>query len=134
MKWCSCCDEAVWTRTSTLKPKRSCGRRQPTYPLGAVEYSLLPQLGVLIARAPAQLIRWLIMQPAVVVASANRVADSADGAPLAGHASNVLRSTPVGQECAALKDELAHMFGRMLWRQLATLESWNWSGKAAYRA
>ena len=56
-------------------------------PRGTVEYRLLPQLGVLIARAPAQLIRWLITQPAVVVASANRVADSADGAPSAGHAS-----------------------------------------------
>jgi hypothetical protein len=32
--------------------------------------------------------------------------DSADGAPLAGHASNVLHSAPMGQECAALKDEL----------------------------
>jgi hypothetical protein len=82
-------------------------------PLGAVEYRLLPQLGVLIARAPAQLIRRLITQPAVVVASANRVADSADGAPLAGDASNVLRSAPVDQECAAQNDELARVFGRI---------------------
>jgi hypothetical protein len=82
-------------------------------PLGAVEYSLLPQLGVLIARAPARVIRWLITQPAVVVASANRVAGSADDAPLSDHKSNVLRGAPMGQECAALKDELARAFGYM---------------------
>jgi hypothetical protein len=93
-----------------------------TVPHGAVEYSLLPQLGVLIVRAPAQLIRWLITQPAVVVASANRVADSADGAPLADHVSNVLRSAPVGQECAAQNDELARVFGRI------TLEQRNLAG------
>jgi hypothetical protein len=31
-------------------------------------------------RALAQVIRWLISQPAVVIANANRVAGSADGA------------------------------------------------------
>ena len=47
-------------------------------PPGAVEYSLLPRLGVLIVRAPARIIRWLIAQPAVVIASANRIAGTAD--------------------------------------------------------
>jgi hypothetical protein len=47
-------------------------------PPGAVEHNLLPQLGVLIVRAPAQIIRWLISQPAVAIASANRIAGTAD--------------------------------------------------------
>jgi hypothetical protein len=47
-------------------------------PPGVVEYSLLPQLGVLIVRAPARIIRWLIAQPAVTIASANRIAGMAD--------------------------------------------------------
>jgi hypothetical protein len=45
---------------------------------GAVAHSLLPKLGVLIVRAPARVIRWLIAQPAVVIASANRIAGTAD--------------------------------------------------------
>ena len=47
-------------------------------PPGMVEYSQLPQLGVLIVRAPAQIIRWLIAQPAVAIASANRIAGTAE--------------------------------------------------------
>jgi hypothetical protein len=47
-------------------------------PPGAVECSLLPRLGVLIVRAPARIIRWLIAQPAVAIASANRIAGAAD--------------------------------------------------------
>jgi hypothetical protein len=47
-------------------------------PPGAVEYSLLPQLGVLIVRAPARVIRRLITQPAVAIASTNRVAGTTD--------------------------------------------------------
>jgi hypothetical protein len=47
-------------------------------PPGPVEYSLLPQLGVLIVRAPARIIRWLIAQPAVAIASANRMVGMAD--------------------------------------------------------
>jgi hypothetical protein len=47
-------------------------------PPGAVEYSVLPQLGVLIVRAPARVIRWLITQPAVAIASANRMVGMAD--------------------------------------------------------
>lgn len=47
-------------------------------PPGAVEYSLLPRLGVLIVRAPARIIRWLIAQPVVAIASANRIAGTAD--------------------------------------------------------
>lgn len=50
-------------------------------PPGAIEYNLLPRLGVLIARAPAQVIRWLIAQPLVAIASANRVAGSSAVAP-----------------------------------------------------
>lgn len=46
-------------------------------PPGAVEYSLLPRLGVLIVRAPARIIRCLIAQPGVVIASANRIAGTA---------------------------------------------------------
>ena len=45
---------------------------------GAVEYSLLPRLGVLIVRVPARVIRFLIVQPAVAIASANRIAGTAD--------------------------------------------------------
>jgi hypothetical protein len=47
-------------------------------PPGVVEYCLLPRLGVLIVRAPARIIRWLIAQPAVTIASANRIAGTAD--------------------------------------------------------
>ena len=47
-------------------------------PPGAVEYSVLSRLGVLIVRAPARVIRWLRDQPAVALASANRVAGTAD--------------------------------------------------------
>jgi hypothetical protein len=47
-------------------------------PPGAVAYSLLPRLGVLIVRAPARIIRFLIAQPAVAIASANRIAGAAD--------------------------------------------------------
>jgi len=46
-------------------------------PVGAVEYTLLLRLGVLIVRAPARVIRGLIAQPAVVIASANRIAGTA---------------------------------------------------------
>ena len=47
-------------------------------PPGAVAYRLLPQLGVLIVRAPARVIRFLIVQPAVAIASANRMTRVAD--------------------------------------------------------
>jgi hypothetical protein len=41
-------------------------------PLGAIEHTVLPRLGVLIVRAHAHIIRRLLAQPAVVAASANR--------------------------------------------------------------
>ena len=47
-------------------------------PPGAVAYHLLPRLGVLIVRAPARVIRFLIAQPAVAIASANRMTRVAD--------------------------------------------------------
>ena len=45
---------------------------------GAVEHTALPRLGVLIVRAHARIIRRLIAQPEVAIASANRNADTAE--------------------------------------------------------
>jgi hypothetical protein len=45
---------------------------------GAIEHTMLPRLGVLIVRAQARIIRRLIAQPEVAIASANRNADTAE--------------------------------------------------------
>jgi hypothetical protein len=45
---------------------------------GAIEHTMLPQLGVLIVRAQARIIRRLIAQPEVAIASANRIAVTAE--------------------------------------------------------
>ncbi|HEX5688449.1 MAG TPA: hypothetical protein VFX76_00505, partial [Roseiflexaceae bacterium] len=46
-------------------------------PAGTIERTILPRLGVLIVRAPARVIRRLIAQPAVAIASVNRVVEAA---------------------------------------------------------
>jgi hypothetical protein len=51
-------------------------------PAGTVERTMLPRLGVLIVRAHAHLIRRLIAQPAVAIASANRMAGTAEAEPM----------------------------------------------------
>ena len=47
-------------------------------PASTVECTVLPRLGVLIVRARARVIRRLIAQPAVAIASANRMAGTAE--------------------------------------------------------
>jgi hypothetical protein len=49
-----------------------------TEPAGTVERTMLPRLGVLIVRAHARVIRRLIAQRAVAIASANRIAGTAE--------------------------------------------------------
>jgi hypothetical protein len=51
-------------------------------PSGTVERTVLPRLGVLIVRAHARIIRRLIAQPAVAIASANRIAGTAAAEPV----------------------------------------------------
>jgi hypothetical protein len=51
-------------------------------PAGTVERTMLPRLGVLIVRANARVIRRLIAQPAVAIASANRNASTAEAEPM----------------------------------------------------
>jgi hypothetical protein len=51
-------------------------------PAGTVERTILSRLGVLIVRAPARVIRRLIAQPAVAIASANRIAGAAKVVPM----------------------------------------------------
>jgi hypothetical protein len=51
-------------------------------PAGTVERTMLPRLGVLIVRAQARVIRRLIAQPAVAIASANRIAGTAEAEPM----------------------------------------------------
>ena len=51
-------------------------------PVGTVERTILPRLGVLIVRAPARVIRRLIAQGAVAIASANRIAGTAEAEPM----------------------------------------------------
>jgi hypothetical protein len=46
-------------------------------PASTIEHTMLPRLGVLVVRAHARVIRRLIAQPAVVIASANRIASTA---------------------------------------------------------
>jgi hypothetical protein len=55
-------------------------RVSPNEPAGTVERTILSRLGVLIVRAPARVIRRLIAQPAVAIASANRIAGVASRA------------------------------------------------------
>jgi hypothetical protein len=50
-------------------------------PAGTVERTILPRLGVLIVRAHARIIRRLIIQPAVAIASANRIAATTAAEP-----------------------------------------------------
>jgi hypothetical protein len=57
-------------------------------PAGTVERTVLPRLGVLIVRAHARIIRRLIVQPAVAIASANRIAGTTAAEP------KRLRDTP----------------------------------------
>ena len=57
--------------------QRVCGSE----PAGTVERTILPRLGVLIVRARAYIIRQLIAQPAVAIASANRIAGAAAAEP-----------------------------------------------------
>jgi hypothetical protein len=47
-------------------------------PAGTVERTILPQLGVLIVRAQARVIRRLIAQPVVAIASANQLAGTVE--------------------------------------------------------
>ncbi len=47
-------------------------------PAGTVERTILPRLGVLIVRAQARVIRRLIAQPVVAIASANQLAGTAE--------------------------------------------------------
>ena len=51
-------------------------------PVGTVERTILPRLGVLIVRANARVIRRLIAQPAVAIASANRIAGTVEAEPM----------------------------------------------------
>jgi hypothetical protein len=51
-------------------------------PAGTIERTILPRLGVLIVRAHARVIRRLIAQPAVAIASMNRVGEAAKTEPL----------------------------------------------------
>ena len=51
-------------------------------PVGTVERTILPRLGVLIVRAQARVIRRLIAQGAVAIASANRIAGVAEAEPM----------------------------------------------------
>jgi hypothetical protein len=59
-------------------PEALLRRVRRSEPAGAVEGTVLPRLGVLIVRAHARVIRWLIAQPAVATASANRNAGIAE--------------------------------------------------------
>ncbi|HET9221052.1 MAG TPA: hypothetical protein VFO07_01025 [Roseiflexaceae bacterium] len=58
--------------------KRVCGNE----PAGTVGRTILPRLGVLIVRAHAHLIRQLIAQPAVAIASANRIEGTVEAEPM----------------------------------------------------
>jgi hypothetical protein len=63
-------------------PKALLRRLYRDEPVSAVECTVLPRLGVLIVRAQARVIRRLIAQPAVAIASANRITGTAEGEPL----------------------------------------------------
>ncbi len=54
--------------------RRVCDKNQP----GTVEHTVLPRLGMLIVRAHARIIRRLIAQPEVAIASANRIVGTAE--------------------------------------------------------
>ena len=58
--------------------RRVCGNESA----GTVERTILPRLGVLIVRAQARVIRRLIAQGAVAIASANRIAGTAKAEPM----------------------------------------------------